>query len=80
MENNTEIPLSKLKKNDKAIVTKINGGCRMCSRLVSLGILPGVELEVCSANNFGYIIIKVMGCSLGIGRGMTSKIMVKLVK
>jgi len=69
-----------LKQGTKATIVSLNGGRGVQSRLVSLGLLPGVEVEVCSDNTVGHMIVKVLGSRLGIGRGVASKVTVSLIE
>ncbi|MBW2100169.1 MAG: ferrous iron transport protein A [Deltaproteobacteria bacterium] len=54
----------------------VNAGRGLQSRLASMGLMPGVELEVVSNNSCGPFIIDVHGSRLMLGRGMAEKIIV----
>jgi Fe2+ transport system protein FeoA len=54
----------------------INGGKGIKSRLISLGLTPGVKIKVLN-NGPGPLIISVRDSRLALGYGMANKIMVK---
>jgi len=68
-------PLALCKPGEKVVVRDVIGGMGIRRRLESMGIYPGEEVEVVSAQG-GPIILNVKGCRLGIGCGMAYKIMV----
>jgi len=68
-------PLALSKPGEKVVVRNIIGGMGIRRRLESMGLYPGEEVEVVSAQR-GPIILSVKGCRLGIGQGMANKIMV----
>lgn len=73
-------PLSNVKEGSKVRVIGIIGGRGLTRRLMEIGILPGIEIEVVKNNCPGPIIIKneIIG-SICIGYGMASKIIVEVV-
>lgn len=54
----------------------ISGGREMQSRLASLGLLPGVRVEVLSAAANGPLLLLVRQARVALGRGMASMILV----
>ncbi|RLD98205.1 MAG: hypothetical protein DRI92_04325 [Aquificota bacterium] len=68
-------PLAFCKPGEKVVVREVAGGMGIRRRLESMGLYPGEEVEVISAQG-GPVILGVKGCRLGIGRGMAYKIMV----
>jgi len=68
-------PLALCESGEKVTVREIAGGLGVRRRLESMGLYPGEEVEVVSAQG-GPIIVSVKGCRVGIGRGMAYKIMV----
>lgn len=57
-------------------IVGFNGGRGLISRLTSMGILPGEDVEViCNAG--GPIIVSVKGSRVSLGRGMARKIIIK---
>lgn len=68
-------PLALSKSGEKVVVRGVIGGMGIRRRLESMGLYPGEEVEVVSAQG-GPVILNVKGCRLGIGYGMAHKIMV----
>ena len=59
-----------------ASVRLIKGGRGIRARLCSIGIIPGVIIEILENTGQGPIIVKVMGTQLALGRTMASQIYV----
>ena len=55
---------------------KVNAGRGLQTRLASMGLYPGVEMEVISNNPHGPFIVDVNGSRLILGKGMAHKIIV----
>jgi len=73
------IPLSDMKSGQAGEIVSIETGHRAKRRLEDLGLTPGTEISVRkSAPLGGPIEINVRGSRLAIGRGMASKITVKV--
>lgn len=74
-------PLTALKEGEKGIVAYALGGRGLIKRLSEMGLTPGTEVVVKRAAPFyGPIQIIVRGSSLALGRGIASKIFIKLIK
>ncbi len=58
-------------------VVSVAGGCGVQMRLASLGVLPGQKLKLLKASKAGPIMISVKGSKIALGRGITSKIIVR---
>ncbi len=71
------MPLTMLSEGKKAILRSIEGGRQLRSRLASLGLLPGAELEVIQNSGHGPFVIAVKGSRIVIGRGMAARIAVE---
>jgi len=71
------VPLSSLKPGERGVVVDIRGGHNLRSRLVSVGLTPGVTVTVVESYSYGPIILYVGGTRLAIGRGMASKVLVR---
>ena len=59
------------------IVDRFEGGGAFKEKLISMGILPGKEIEVLSSRKNGPVVIKVNDTRLALGHGMAHKIYVK---
>ena len=55
----------------------IYGGCRLNSRLCSMGFIPGETFYVSGASRGGPLCVIIKGTKFAIGRGMAERIQVK---
>ncbi len=60
-----------------AIVDRFEGGGAFKEKLISMGILPGKEIEIISSRKNGPVVIRVNDTRLALGHGMAYKIHVK---
>ncbi len=60
-----------------AIVDRFEGGGAFKEKLISMGILPGKEVEILSSRKNGPVVIRVNDTRLALGHGMAYKIFVK---
>ena len=68
-----------LKDEQTGIIITILGGEKASKRLADLGLTPGTEITVIGRTLFsGPIQIEVCGSKLVLGKGLASKIQVKL--
>ncbi|MFA5014550.1 MAG: FeoA domain-containing protein [Actinomycetota bacterium] len=58
-------------------IVKIDGGCRLNSRLCAMGFIPGEGFYVSGASLGGPLCIMIKGTKFAIGRGMAERIHVK---
>ena len=70
----TVMPLAMCAPGEKVKITKIVGGRCIGSKLSSMGLNIGQEIEV--LNNSGPFIIKAKGTRLALGRGLAQKVLV----
>ena len=68
------IPLALVDRGRKTYLRAIYAGRGLTARLASMGLVPGVELEVLSRGSTGPFVVSVKGTRLILGRGMVSKI------
>ena len=73
--NRPDIPLAMASCGEGLTVQSVRGGKMRCSRLASMGILPGCELELISKGR-GPVIVDVRGSRLAIGQSLALSIMV----
>ena len=71
------IPLSSAEQGNMVTLVGVEGGRCIRARLASMGLLPGVEMEVLKKNNGGPMVICVKDSRVMLGRGMAHKIIVK---
>lgn len=72
----TDIKLTDTEVSSLVKVISINGGDKLREKLLSMGILPGKNIEVLSVSKKGPVIIKSSDTRIVIGHGMASKISV----
>ena len=73
--------LVRLRTNEKAEIVSIAGGQMATKRLADLGLIPGTIIKVLRRAPFwGPVEIEVRGSRLVLGRGLASKILVKIIK
>jgi len=68
--------LARSAAGSKVRILGINGGKEMQSRLLSLGLLPGIEVEVQSTAAHDPVLLLVQQARLAIGHTMAAMIVV----
>ena len=71
------ISLADVIAGDEATVLAIHGERQVNSRLASLGLTPGVQVEMIRNYGHGPLIVTVRGAQVALGRGEASKIEVR---
>jgi len=71
------MPLSMAGSGSEVVVTGVAGGWRLRGRLADMGLVPGVRVRVLHGGPGGPMMIELRGSRLGLGRGVTHKILVK---
>lgn len=69
-------PLTLAQIGRKLYIASVTGGRTVKSRLASLGLLPGQQVQVVRLPQFGPIVVSVKGTRLALGRGVAHKILV----
>ena len=70
-------PLSEIKNGDRVTLNEVAVGRELTSRLTSLGLTPGVVVQVLQNQGRGPIIINVRGTHVALGRGEAEKLLVE---
>lgn len=70
------MPLAIVQVGRRVRFVAVDAGRGLQSRLSSMGLVPGVEIEVLRNSLQGPFLIAVKGSRIMIGRGMAQKIMV----
>ncbi|MBW1962297.1 MAG: ferrous iron transport protein A [Deltaproteobacteria bacterium] len=70
------IPLAMVDRGRRVRFLSVNAGSRLQAHLASLGLVPGVEIEVLNNSLKGPFVVRINGCRIMLGRGMSQKIMV----
>jgi ferrous iron transport protein A len=71
--------LSNARPGERCKVAGIQGGRHLCARMAAMGIYPGVEMEVVCAGCNCPCLVRVHGCTLSLGSGLSNKILVTSV-
>lgn len=71
------IPLSDIQSGRKVRLAAIELGHAVARRLMAMGMLPNVELEVVKNGHPGPFVIRVRGTRIALGKGVAHRIMVK---
>jgi len=71
-------PLSNLPPGQTGVVVKISGGSEFLSRMIALGLSPGVEVTVLQNHIRGPILTCVRESRLALGRGEAQKILLQV--
>ncbi|HJX01554.1 MAG TPA: FeoA domain-containing protein [Candidatus Humimicrobiaceae bacterium] len=58
-------------------IMKIDGGCRLNSRLCAMGFIPGEVFYVSGASRGGPLCVLIKGTKFAIGRGMAERIQIR---
>jgi len=78
--NNTDgLRLSDSLSDSVVRVERFAGGEKLRDKLLSMGLLPGKDIEVLSVRKNGPVIVKINDTRIVIGHGMASKIVIKPV-
>lgn len=58
-------------------IIRVEGECKLSSRLCAMGLMPNELLSVYTASRGGPAIIAIKGSRFAIGRGMTNRIIIE---
>jgi Fe2+ transport system protein FeoA len=79
MNETTEIPLLNIKTGQKVKLIRVDAGEDLKSRLAALGMVPNVQITIINKDRPGPFVVSFKGSRIALGRGMTEKIMVRLI-
>ncbi|MBN2467678.1 MAG: FeoA domain-containing protein [Deltaproteobacteria bacterium] len=71
------MPLTIVQAGRRVRFVAVDAGHGLQGRLVSMGLVPGVEIEVLRNSPHGPFLIAVKGSRIMLGRGMARKIVVE---
>lgn len=71
----TDARLTELAKGDNATIKNISAGGTATRRLYEMGLNTGAQVKVVK-NDFGPIIVSLLGNKIALGRGLAKKIVV----
>ena len=72
-----ETTLSMLPEGAEATIVRFQGGPGLVQKLADMGFVPGTRVKVIKNQRNGPMMVWVRGVTLGIGRGIASRIMVR---
>jgi ferrous iron transport protein A len=76
VSDSSAVALSNARVGGRFKVAGIEGGRHLCARMAAMGIYPGVEMEVVCAGCNCPCLVRVRGCTLSLGAGLSEKILV----
>lgn len=71
-----EEPLSDNLRTGKVKVCRITGDRKVCGRMASMGIYPGVEADIICPENGGQCLLKVQGGTISLDSEVSQNILV----
>ena len=77
MSTESWMPLSLAPAGRSVRFRRVQAGHGLNSRLAAMGLLPGVQFQICHNDRRGPVIIGVNGNRLVLGRGMAEKVAVE---
>ena len=75
-ERDRVMPLSLVAEGETVRITDIGGGRRIRQRLVSMGLVPGKDLEVIREPGPGPAVVAVDGSRIALGQALSRKVLV----
>ncbi len=73
------LTLDQTPSGKKVKIINIQAPGRWSQRLLQMGFVPGNIIEVVVNNGFGPILVRVMGATISLGRGIARRIFVEIV-
>jgi Fe2+ transport system protein FeoA len=72
-------PLSKKGKAGRVRICKVTGDRRLCARMASMGVYPGIEAEIICPENGSQCILKIEGGTISLDHSVSDNILVSAV-
>jgi Fe2+ transport system protein FeoA len=69
--------LAQTRQGERCKIVGISGGVEVQTRLASMGILPGQDIQVVQAGGTGPVLAIVKGAKVALGHGVSHKILVR---
>lgn len=76
MQTHLHTHLSEMHAGENGTISAFSGGRIVGNRLTSLGLTPGVQVDITQNYGRGPLIIKVRGTLIALGRGEAAQILV----
>lgn len=74
--NGGALPLAEAPAGTRLRVACLGGGRQFCARMASMGIYPGVEMELLCSSGGAPCLVRVHGGTLSLGAGLSRDILV----
>lgn len=74
------MPLLQMLTGQNAILKDITWGMKIKRKLYDMGMTPGTPVSMISSSGRGPVILDVRGSRLALGRGISEKISVELIR
>lgn len=72
----TVAPLSQKGRAGRIRICKVTGDRRLCARMASMGVYPGIEAEVICPENGSQCILKIEGGTISLDHSVSDNILV----
>ncbi len=78
MSDETLVPLGFVSEGKKVRIVSIIGGSRIRNRIIEMGLRKGIDVTIIK-NSFGPVIIAIGQTRFALGRGISAKILTRLI-
>ena len=78
MNNEILVPLGFVSEGKKVRIVSIIGGSRIRNRIIEMGLRKGIDITIVK-NSFGPVIIAIGQTRFALGRGISTKILTRLI-
>lgn len=72
--------LTEVEEKQKAVISSIDAGRELSSRLSAMGLIPGAEITMSKNAGRGPLIILIKDSKVALGRGMAEKVFVESIR
>lgn len=69
-------PLSKTDQAGRIRICQVTGDRKLCARMASMGVYPGIEAELICPENGSHCILKIQGGTISLDRSVSENILV----
>ncbi|HOV09377.1 MAG: FeoA domain protein [Spirochaetes bacterium ADurb.Bin218] len=78
MAKTNALRLTDMKAGTCARINFIDAGKKAREKLISMGLVPGKEIEVISSSGHGPVVVKVDDTRIALGHGLADKVIIKI--
>ena len=71
------VPLAEIHADEKVRIVRLGGGHYLQSRLIGMGLVPGVEASITSNAFSGPVVLRLNASRVVLGRGVLDRIFVE---